>query len=68
MPPLYAVNLTGFECDFLLKILEEYVDHVIIHKRYTMLPRFLGMFRVKLPGQAKFQCLIVMPNLFKVTF
>lgn len=61
-------GIPSAECVLLLKLLESYVDHVISNAKHTLLPRFLGLYKVKLPdaGSNKWQCLVVMPNLFKV--
>ena len=61
-------GIPAAECVLLLKLLESYVDHVISNAKHTLLPRFLGLYKVKLPdaGSNKWQCFVVMPNLFKV--
>ena len=46
-------SLTEDEMKFLIQILPSYVDHITANQKTTLLTRFLGLFRVKLPSQVE---------------
>jgi len=49
----------------LLNLLMDYVEYVKMNAVHSLLPRFLGLYKVKLPGQPR-KFMTVMPNIFRV--
>ena len=57
-------SLPADEVTFLMQILPEYITFVTANSFHTLLPRFLGLYRIKYPRKSSVAW-IVMPNLFR---
>ena len=59
-------TVTTLELEFFLRILQSYYSHIISEGKSSLLPRFMGLFKLKLPHQ-KHHTFVVMNNAFQIS-
>ena len=59
-------TLTAMELPFFQRILEAYYTYMTCNADETLLPRFFGLYKIKIPGRPTYR-IVVMNNLFQVT-
>ena len=58
-------TLTAMELPFFQRILEEYYTYMTCNADETLLPRFFGLYKIRIPGRPTYR-IVVMNNLFQV--
>ena len=58
-------TVTALELEFFVRILPSYYEHMVADGESTLLPRFFGLYKLKLPGK-KMHVIVVMNNAFQI--